>query len=173
MIISGETINLRKITTDDTGLIVKWRNNKRVFDNFVFSERLTPEMHNQWLIEKVEKGIVEQFIIIEKETENPIGSVYFRDIDNEKREAEYGIFIGEDGAVGKGYGNETAKIALEYAFNEMKLDKVFLRVFEDNVPAIKSYEKAGFKPMDREELVTKNGQEKKLLFMQIERKQLK
>ena len=41
----------------------------------------------------------------------PVGSVYFRDIDRVKKEAEYGIFLGEDDAAGKGYGTEAAKLA--------------------------------------------------------------
>nr|MCR5430895.1 GNAT family N-acetyltransferase [Eubacterium sp.] len=66
--IEGNRVNLRPITETDTSLIVKWRNNKRVFDNFVFSERLNEEMHKKWLEEKVKTGLVEQFIIIEKES---------------------------------------------------------------------------------------------------------
>jgi diamine N-acetyltransferase len=33
---------------------------------------------------------------------------------------------------------------LQYAFEEMKLHRVYLRVFEENVRARKAYEKAGF-----------------------------
>ena len=168
--IEGDRLNIRPITEEDTSLIVKWRNNKRVFDNFVFSERLTEDMHKKWLEEKVKTGLVEQFIIIEKESNKPIGSVYFRDINKEKKEAEYGIFIGEDDSIGKGYGNETAQLALKYAFEEMGLKRVYLRVFEDNYSAIKSYENAGFTQIDRQEIVNKNGVEKKLIFMEKERK---
>lgn len=169
MTIEGRKIDLRKIKDEDTDLIVKWRNNDRVYKNFVFSQELTPEMHREWLKEKVETGLVEQFIIIEKESGKPVGSVYFRDIDRNKLEAEYGIFIGEDDAIGKGYGNEAAELALEFAFGKMHLKRVFLRVFEDNTAAIKSYENAGFKRIDREEIVNKDGVEKKIIFMEIER----
>ena len=170
MIIEGLKVNLRTITDDDTDLIVKWRNNARVFNNFVFSEKLTPQMHKEWLEEKVKTGLVRQFIIIERQTDIPIGSVYFRDIDESNKTAEYGIFIGEDEAIGKGYGKEVAELTIKYAFDNMGLDKISLRVFKDNIAAIKSYEKAGFKFVDKEETVNKNGQEKKLLFMAIERK---
>lgn len=34
---------------------------------------------------------------------------YFRDIDWENNRAEYGIFIGEEDAAGKGYGTLAAK----------------------------------------------------------------
>lgn len=168
--IEGTKVNLRSITETDTDLILKWRNSERVSDNFIFSEKLTAEMHKKWLEEKVKKHLVEQFIIIEKKSGKPIGSVYFRDIDQTKKEAEYGIFIGEDCALGKGYGNETAKLALEYAFEKMKLNRIFLRVFADNEAAIKSYENAGFRTTNKEEIINKNGTERKIVFLDIERK---
>lgn len=62
-----------------------------------------------------------------------IGSVYFRDIDRTAHTAEYGIFIGEEDALGCGYGSQTAKLALGYAFETLQLQKVFLRFLEGNV----------------------------------------
>ena len=48
--ISGKKVSLREMTLDDTGLIVKWRNNPRVRDNFIFRETFTNEMHEAWFI---------------------------------------------------------------------------------------------------------------------------
>lgn len=132
------------ITKDDTPLIVKWRNNENVRKNFIFQEKFTNEMHNHWMDTKVASGEVVQFIVKLKENGKPIGSVYFRDIDYDKKEAEYGIFIGEDDERGKGYGNEAAKMALDYAFNVLKLKRVILRAYADNIAGIKSYENAGY-----------------------------
>lgn len=160
-----EKIELVNITKEDTPLIVKWRNNENVRRNFIFQEKFTNEMHNNWMDTKVASGEVVQFIIRVKETNKAIGSVYFRDIDNEKKEAEYGIFIGEDEARGKGYGTETAKLALEYAFTKLNLQTIFLRVFADNKRAIKSYENAGFIKEDRKEKVIINNKEKEVIFM--------
>ena len=42
-------------------------------------------------------------------------------------------------------GTAAARLALDYAFEKLKLHRVFLRVFADNIRAIKSYEKAGFR----------------------------
>ena len=105
----GGEIYLRPITDEDTDLIVKWRNNPRVQSNVVFRERVTPELHRNWLRTRVEgRRDVVQWIIVERsgdrKKERPIGSVYFRDIDRDDMSAEYGVFIGEDDAVGHGYG---------------------------------------------------------------------
>lgn len=162
----SQRIRLEPITTEHTGLIVKWRNNERVYNNFIFSEKFTEEMHNNWLKNYVATGDVVQFVIYDVKEDKPIGSVYFRDIDYIAKKAEYGIFIGEDDYVGRGYGSETAVLALQYAFEAMKLKEVFLRVFADNLGAVKSYENAGF-TIDRVEknAISKNGKTHDLIFM--------
>ena len=166
--ITGDKISLRKITLEDTDLIVKWRNNERVRNNFIFREYFTNDMHEAWFREKIQKGFVEQLIICENEEENrPVGSVYFRDIDRENKTAEYGIFIGEDDAVGKGYGSETAKLATDYARDVMELDKLILRVFTYNEAAIKSYESAGFKKVsDMPDVECSDGQKSDMILME-------
>lgn len=161
-------VKLELITVEDTPLIVKWRNNENVRKNFIFQEPFTEEMHLNWLNTKVASKEVVQFIIKVKENNKPIGSVYFRDIDYVKKEAEYGIFIGEDDERGKGYGSEVVKLALDYAFNELDLDTIILRVFADNKFAIKSYESAGFTfdRLEKDFIKTEDGT-RDLVFMKV------
>ena len=142
--IQGERICLRPIEAGDTDRIVAWRNQERVRRNFIYQKPFTREGHEAWMRTKVATGEVVQFIICEKESGRPVGSVYFRDIDRENKKAEYGIFIGEADAAGKGIGTETARLAVAYARDGLKLHKLFLRVFADNLAAVKSYERAGF-----------------------------
>lgn len=136
-------IYLREMTAADEDLIVKWRNTDFVRQNFIYREPFTVEGHRNWVETMIKTGKVVQFIICTKE-DKPIGSVYLRDIDREHRKAEYGIFIGEEDALGKGYGTRAAKLMLAYAFEELKLHKVMLRLLAGNERAKRSYEKAGF-----------------------------
>lgn len=142
--IQGEKVRLRRMTGEDTDRIVAWRNNPRVRNNFIYQKPFTREGHENWIRTMVETGRVVQFIIEKMPEGQPVGSVYFRDIDRESRKAEYGIFIGEDDATGLGLGSETAVLAVRYGFEKLGLHKIFLRAFADNIGAIKSYEKAGF-----------------------------
>ncbi len=168
MLIRGEKINLRPMTYDDTDNIVKWRANKRVKNNFLYRGEITREVHENWIKTKVETGEVVQFIIEETESDRPIGSTYLRDIDREIGKAEFGIFIGEDDAVGRGYGTEAAKLIVNYAFSNLKLHKVSLRVLDENLVAKKSYEKVGFREEGhfRDEVFL-NGEYKDVVFMAI------
>ena len=108
MILEGSKVQLKPITKEDTPWIVRWRNTESVRKNFIFQDKFTDEMHNHWMDTKVKSGQVVQFIIIEKEGQKPVGSVYLRDVDKMNRKAEFGIFIGEDSARKKGIGTESA-----------------------------------------------------------------
>lgn len=167
----GQKIVLRKMNREDTENIVKWRNNERVREHFIYREVFTPQGHEKWMDTMVDTGKVEQFIICEKADMRPVGSVYFRDIDRVQKEAEYGIFIGEDDAIGKGYGSETARLAVCYAWEQMGMEKLVLRVFTDNEAAVKSYEQAGFKKKTVLEAVEcSDGERKDMFFMTLEKK---
>ncbi len=164
----SEMIYLRLMEVSDTDKIVAWRNKDRVRHNFIYQKPFTVEGHLNWIRTQIEPGHVVQFIICEKASGRDIGSVYFRDIDRVQARAEYGIFIGEDDAVGKGYGTQTAKLALVYAFEELKLHSVFLRVFADNIGARKSYERAGFSLLDgKQEILNIDGVKREVIFMGV------
>jgi len=137
-------VYLRLMTYEDTDRIVAWRNSDGVRKNFIYQALFTRESHENWIRTKIETGQVVQMIICETDTDRPVGSVYIRDIDHTHHKAEYGIFIGEDCARGKGYGTAAAKLMIAYSFEQLKLHRLFLRVYADNQQAIRSYEKAGF-----------------------------
>ena len=124
-ILTGEKVVLRPITDADTDNIVRWRNTPSVRDNFIFRQTFTPEMHRNWLKTKVATGEVVQYIIVDKA-------------------AEYGIFVGEESARGKGFGTETARLFTDFGFTALHLHRISLRVLAENTPARRSYAAAGF-----------------------------
>jgi RimJ/RimL family protein N-acetyltransferase len=60
-------------------------------------------------------------------------------------EAWVGIGIGDREDWSKGYGTDTMKICLRYAFLELGVQRVSLGLHEYNPRALRSYEKAGFR----------------------------
>src|SRR5699024_4978861 len=82
--------------------------------------------------------------MIKKEKEMPIGVLTIINIDFKNRNTECIIDIGEKEYWGKGYGKEGLKLLLDYAFYEMNLHRVSLRVFSFNDRAIRMYTKLGF-----------------------------
>ena len=83
-----------------------------------------------------------QYIILDNADGKPVGSVYYRDIDNHNRSAEYGIFIGEESARGKGLGTEAARLFTQFGVDTLHLHRISLRVLAENAAARRSYEKA-------------------------------
>lgn len=159
-------VTIRPITEEDTDNIVKWRNNPNVMKNFIYQELFTREGHLNWYKNRILTGEVYQYII---ECDNiPVGSVYFRDVDRVNNKAEYGIFIGEDGFRGQGVGTKAAKLAVEIAFKELKLHKIFLRVIKGNDQALNSYKKVGFEIEGTAvDDVFVNGEYKDIIFMSM------
>lgn len=143
-VLEEQDIFLRLMDWEDTDKIIRWRNSDFVYRNFIYQKPFTRQGHENWIREMIHTGRAVQFIIFRKDTGEPIGSVYLRDIDKTHRKAEYGVFIGEKDALGKGFGTQAAKLMIRYAFETLGLHKLMLRVLAENLPAIRSYENAGF-----------------------------
>ena len=137
-------IYLRMMTREDTGRIVEWRNSDSVRRNFIYQKMFTRQTHEEWIRTHIETGNAVQMIICNIADDKPLGSVYIRDIDRRHNKAEYGIFIGESAARGRGIGTAAAKLMIRYCFEAEGLHRVYLRALADNHQAIRSYEKAGF-----------------------------
>lgn len=143
-IFESENIIYRLICEEDTDLILSWRNSDLVRKFFIYQPIITKEQHLLYYRDKCETGEVYQFVMINKENNIPFGCVYLKDIDKINKKCEYGIFIGSEKCLNKGLGTEACRTMKEFAFNELNLHKVYLRVIDSNARAIKSYQKAGF-----------------------------
>ena len=74
----------------------------------------------------------------------PIGAAHLADIDPWARYAEFGMFIGPRADRGRGVGQEIARLAVDFAFRELNLHKVWITIDVDNQPSIRCCEKVGF-----------------------------
>jgi RimJ/RimL family protein N-acetyltransferase len=85
-----------------------------------------------------------------------------------------GILIGDKTYWNKGYGTEALKLLLKHGFETLNLNRIFLRVYEDNPRAIHCYEKVGFvhEGRMRQGRFTK-GQFVDILFMSVLREEWK
>jgi diamine N-acetyltransferase len=71
------------------------------------------------------------------------GTISLKNVDTDANTAEYSIALRYD-SQGKNVGTFATKEILEYAFNRLNLNRVYLNVLAENVNAIKLYEKCGF-----------------------------
>ena len=110
---------------------------------------MTMEQETAWYDRAAtsERGMT--FTIYERATGKPIGTTGLHDIDYRHRKAAFGIMIGEPDYRGKGYGTETTRLMLDYAFTALGLHNVMLTVFEYNLAGRRAYERAGFREFGR------------------------
>lgn len=146
MLFESPRIVLRKMTEHDIEIYHTWRNDTEVMQSAsllldVYDIEETQEFVRQIILASQS---AKSYLIIEKESEKPIGITSLIHIDYKNRNAECIIDIGDKASWGKGYGTEAMKRLLAYGFLEMNLHRIYLRVFSFNNRAIQLYKKLGF-----------------------------
>lgn len=81
------------------------------------------------------------------ECPRPVGTSALR-IDHYVRTAEFVMLLGPEGR-GRRLAAEATRLTLDYGFHITALRMVWLKVLQHNIPAIRAYEQAGFKPAGR------------------------
>ena len=84
------------------------------------------------------------------ERDGLLGSARLDRVDFVDRRASFAIGLLQSKNIGKGIGTEATRAVLTYAFSELKLHRVSLRVLAINERAIRSYKKCGFQVEGRE-----------------------
>lgn len=142
--IVGEKVYLSPRSVDDSEKFAKWLNNYEIAKYLnQFTKTITVEGEKDYL-SKVSTNSYD-FAIVDKETDELIGSISLMSINNISRTAELGIFIGEEDHLSHGYGSEAINLLLNFGFNHANLNNIMLKAIGFNKRALKAYEKCGFK----------------------------
>jgi len=97
------------------------------------------------------------FSIKLKGSDELIGGVSLVNVNNKQKMAELGYWL-DKVHWGQGYISEAVKTILEYAFNQVKLHRVYARVFTPNLASARVLEKSGFRFEGHEiKSILKNG----------------
>ncbi len=94
-----------------------------------------------------EKGMSETdclWIVTEAASGEIIGTCGLHEIDFVMRSARIGVLLLNAHFHGRGFGSDTIKALLKYAFCELMLDKVYLNVLVTNIRAQALYRRLGF-----------------------------
>ena len=112
------------------------------------SEPLTEQQEIDYIKDKMDNNAT-MFSMLEKGTNKFIGNIEF--FNRVFEEAEWGIVI-TTSMQNKGYGTEALKRSVEYGFNELGLNRIYLGVYVNNPRAIHVYENCGFKEYERDDI---------------------
>lgn len=144
-------IRLRLLEESDLPMTLKWRNQDHIRKWFIHSEVISPEQHQEWFKQYLERD--NDYVFIIEETRNshkPVGQISLYNIALDEKKAELGRFmIGDAETPGKGLAKPATQLLVEVAFNRFRLKEVYLRVLRHNLSAISVYHQCGFR-LERE-----------------------
>lgn len=120
--------------------VFEWRNRVDVRKNMYTSHEITKEEHHSWF-ERINKDKTKRYFIFELDSK-PSGVIGFVDINTISKSSSWAFYSGDTAIRGIGSLMETT--ALDYAFNEMELEKLYCEVLEFNDSVIKFHKKHGF-----------------------------
>lgn len=144
--IFGKRVRLRAVTREDIPRFVEWLNDPEVIEGLVIYLPFSMEDETRWFDGLASRPPEERPLAIDiraGEDWTHIGSCGFHEFNWRHRSAEIGIAIGNKEFWNQGFGTETVRLMLRHGFDTFNLNRVFLRVYEMNRRAVRSYEKAG------------------------------
>jgi len=144
IMIETDRIYLRAIEHDDLHLRAQWLNNPVVRETLLLSVPISKAQLELWFERILEDSSREDFIIVYKEDNKPIGFAGYIGIDWVHRKAEPFIAIGSTEHWGLGLGTEVVRKLLDYGFNEMGLNRQYGFMLDNNHGALKMDLRAGF-----------------------------
>ncbi|OTY23189.1 GNAT family N-acetyltransferase [Bacillus thuringiensis serovar rongseni] len=102
-------------------------------------------LDEQQLEKYIESTNTLAFKVVDEETSDVIGHISLGEIDNINKSARIGkVLVGNTKMRGRSIGKHMMKAVLHIAFEELKLHRVTLCVYDFNTSAISCYEKIGF-----------------------------
>jgi RimJ/RimL family protein N-acetyltransferase len=144
-------VHLRQIQQSDFPTLMSWIPTKEEmvqwsgpwnFD-FPLEER---QLSKYFLTETLDDQIHRtQFMAVEEDSDEPVGQIGFSRIWSRTAAGHVGPVIVAPALRGRGIGLTMMREILRMGFDELRLHRIELVVFDFNKPAIACYEKSGFR----------------------------
>ena len=146
--IVGSKVYLSPINIDDYEKYTQWLNDLEIAINLSSAHRIFSKEKEKEFLERLNKEGY-NFAIVDKSKDELLGNCGLLNVDLVHGTAELGIFIGDRNYWDGGYGTEAVKLLLDYGFNLLNLNNIFLKVHSFNQRAIQCYKKCGFKEIGK------------------------
>jgi diamine N-acetyltransferase len=168
----GKKVRLRALEREDIPNFVRWFNDREVTEYLGVYPMLSKAMEEKWFENQLSiPQNKEQTLSIDALDGDQwihIGDASLMNIESVSNHAEFGIAIGEKSFWNKGYGREATFLMVKHGFEDLNLNRIYLRVFEEHVHAIATYQSAGFVQEGvMREVIYKDGSYHNMLLMSI------
>lgn len=134
-------VSIREFRFEDIPLKIRWINDAENNMYLHYDIPLEYDSTCAWFAKKDNARRYDCIILAEGE---PVGLIGLLAIDHINSKAEFYVSMGEKCYKRRGVASQATKLILDYAFQYLNLNKVYLNVDADNLAAIALYEKCGF-----------------------------
>jgi RimJ/RimL family protein N-acetyltransferase len=141
--IKGETIGLRALEVEDLVLLRDWRNTASFRRNFREHRELNMVNQNVWF-SRVMASTNDYMFVFERLVDGVrVGAGGLLYINWILRSADFSFYIGLDGLYidNDGLAFESARLLLDYGFNTLNLNKIWMELYEFDIMKIEFFTK--------------------------------
>lgn len=145
-LLRGDHVFLRPAERSDLPTFVRWfadADMSSLLGNRAPFSEAGEELWFSRMLEQQGKDVY-GFVMCRLDDGTPFGTITLMHIDRDNGSAGVGIAIGDKSMWGKGYGTDAMRALLDFGFGELRLERIWLDVYDFNKRARRSYEKAGF-----------------------------
>lgn len=136
-------VSLERVLFADRKLLLDWRNSPEVSRWMYTDHIISVSEHDQWF----ERMLADPSVIYWKIMTDgrPIGAVFLASIDASSESCEWGIYLADVDARGRGVAQGACLLSLQHAFYKLRLSVVRCEAIRENIRAIALYESVGYK----------------------------
>jgi diamine N-acetyltransferase len=146
--IHGRLVFLRPGERTDIPLFVRWLSDARTTEHLALRSPIGQAMEERWFEDMLDHHGRDRwfFVICRLEDGRAVGSIDLHALDLTNGGAGLGILIGDPADTSQGYGSDAIRALLDFGFGELRLERIWLDVYEDNARGRHVYERIGFSP---------------------------
>lgn len=137
-------VKLRPLEKKDAPFMLEWMTDSEITQFFRFD---ASQVNLDSCLAYIESASDQENAVhfaIADENDEYLGTISLKDIDREKRTAEYAVSTRKK-VHGTGAAMQATRLILKYAFDTLGLERVYLNVLAENGRANAFYRKAGFR----------------------------
>lgn len=137
-------ITIRQFEKSDIPKKVEWVNNPENNQFLHYDIPLSVEKTERWFDSHL--GEETRFDAVIEADGLPVGTIGLLSIDRKNSKAEYYIAMGETAYKRKGVAKEASRLLLQYGFEKLGLNRIYLFTETGNIAAQRLFERVGFQP---------------------------
>jgi RimJ/RimL family protein N-acetyltransferase len=140
----GSKVCLGPLFRDDSRAIFNWRNTLELMHLDGVYRPLSQNCFDEWF-ESIGRDPTRVLFSIRNYGQlDLMGYLQITAIHPIFHSAEIGLLIGDPGNRGRGYGQESLRLAVDFCWKELNLQRLSLTLIGENAAALQAYRRVGF-----------------------------